>query len=114
MLWLEQGKPMIFGKEGNKGLILNGLKLEVAEIGKNGITEKDILVHDAHCEDNTLHAMLVRLQTPEFPVVFGVVRDVVEPTYDHGLLSQIDQVVKSSDIKNMDDLLLSGETWEIK
>lgn len=114
MLWLEQGKPMIFGKEGNKGLILNGLKLEVAEIGKNGITEKDILVHDAHCEDNTLHAMLVRLQTPEFPVVFGVVRDVVEPTYDHGLLSQIDAVTKASPVKNMDELLMTGETWEIK
>jgi 2-oxoglutarate ferredoxin oxidoreductase subunit beta len=58
--------------------------------------------------------MLVRLQTPEFPVVFGVVRDVVEPTYDHGLLSQIDAVTKASAVKNMDELLMTGETWEIK
>ena len=114
MLWVEHGKPMIFGKDGNKGIIVNGLKLEVAEIGKNGVTEKDILVHDAHSIDNTLHGMLVCLTVPEFPVVFGVIRDVNEPTYDHGLLSQIDEVTKSSSLKKMDDLLLSGETWEIK
>ena len=114
MLWVEHGKPMIFGAEMNKGLVLNGLKLEVAEIGKNGVKESDILVHDSKDHDNTLHNMLARLRGPNFPVVFGVIRDVDEPTFDGAMYDQIEAVTKTSKIKNMDDLLVSGDTWEIK
>ena len=114
MLWVEHGKAMIFGKDGNKGLVLNGLKVEVVEIGKNGVTEADILVHDAHSKDNTLHSILARLTRPNYPVVFGVIRDVDEPTFDQGIIDQIAHVKKSSDLKNVDELLMSGETWEIK
>jgi 2-oxoglutarate ferredoxin oxidoreductase subunit beta len=57
-LHVEHGKPMIFGKEKNKGVILNGLKLEVVTIGENGITQEDLLVHDAKEGDPTLHQML--------------------------------------------------------
>ncbi|RMG26645.1 MAG: 2-oxoacid:ferredoxin oxidoreductase subunit beta, partial [Bacteroidetes bacterium] len=53
-LHLEHGQPMIFGKEKNKGIRLNGLKLEVVTLGENGITEDDILVHDAHEPDPVL------------------------------------------------------------
>lgn len=113
MLWVEHGKPMIFGKEMNKGLILNGLKLEIAEIGKNGVKESDILIHDAHCLDNTLHNMLVRLKRPDFPVIFGIIRAVEAPTYDKSIYNQINEIKKSASIKNMDELLQSGETWEI-
>jgi len=45
---LRHGEPMIFGKNRDKGLILENLKLKVIKIGENGITEKDVLVHDAH------------------------------------------------------------------
>lgn len=114
MLWIHHGEPMLFGKEKTLGLRLNGLKLEVVEIGKDGITIDDILVHDAHDKDNTLHNMLARLRRPNFPVVFGVIRDVDEPTFDQGILDQIELVKKKSKIKNMQELLHSGETWEIK
>lgn len=39
---------MIFGKDGNKGIVLDGLKLKVVTIGEDGYTLDDILVHDAH------------------------------------------------------------------
>ena len=113
MLWVEHGKPMLFGEDLKKGLVLNGLSLEIAEIGKDGVTEKDILVHDAHCHDKTLHSMLVRLTRPNFPVVFGVIRDVDEPSFNDGIVHQIDQVKKSSKLKSVNELLKSGETWEI-
>src|SRR5215216_642092 len=51
MLYLKQGEPMIFGKNRDKGIRINGLRPEVVEIGKDGITEADILVHDATLED---------------------------------------------------------------
>ena len=51
MLVLEHGKPMIFGKDRDKGIRLNGLQPEVVTIGEGGVTEADLLVHDAHAED---------------------------------------------------------------
>lgn len=114
MLWVEHGKPMIFGKERNKGLILDGLQLKVVEIGKDGVSENDILVHDAHCMDNTMHALLAKLRRPDFPVVFGVIRDVDQPTFDGGINDQVEALQKSATIKNLEELLHSGETWEVK
>jgi len=111
LLYLEHGKPMVFGKEKNKGLRLNGLKLEVVTIGENGVTEDDILVHDAKDEDPTLHFMLVRMM---HPLVMGVIRSVSSTPYEVRLTKQVENVESKSPFKSMDDLLLSGETWEIK
>jgi 2-oxoglutarate ferredoxin oxidoreductase subunit beta len=110
---LKQGEPMIFGKDGDKGLILDGLKLKVVKLGI-GITEKDILVHD--CEENIpgIHTMLANMRYPGYPVALGVIRCVSAPTYDISVRGQIAKVQKSSKIKNVDELMKSGSTWESK
>lgn len=110
LLYLEHGKPMIFGAEGNKGLKLNGFELDVVTIGENGVTEDDILVHDALSVNPTLHFMLVRL---EYPMVLGVIRSIETEAYESKLSKQVLEVEKKSPYKTIDDLLLSGETWEI-
>jgi 2-oxoglutarate ferredoxin oxidoreductase subunit beta len=113
-LHLEHGKPMIFGKEKNKGIRLNGLKLEVVTIGESGITEDDILVHDAHEPDPTLHNLLIRMRLPEFPVALGIIRQVEAPTYDDLVTAQKAQAVEKSRLFSMEDLINSGHTWEIE
>lgn len=116
-LWLEHGKPMIFGKNKDKGLILsknNGaMKLEVVKIGENGITEDDILVHDAHNPDDTTHYMLVRMTLPEYPVAMGVIRNYQSTCYDQLLDEQVKYAQETTDLKNVNDLLNSGNTFEI-
>ena len=112
-LFLEHGQPMIFGKEMDKGLILDGMNLKVVKIGENGITKEDILVHDAKENNPFVHMMLVNMAHPEFPVAFGVIRAIEELTYDEKVVLQIEQVQKTSKIKNMDDLLNSGNTWTV-
>lgn len=111
---LEHGKPMIFGKNSDKGLILNGLKLEVATIGENGITEADILVHDAHDEDPTMHLMLARMDVPEFPIALGVIRSVDSATFSERIKAQTEDVKAKAKFTDLDSLFNSGETWEIK
>ncbi len=113
-LFLEDGKPMIFGAEGNKGIILNGFKLEVVKIGENGITKKDILVHDAKEEDPTLHTMLARMRPPEFPAALGIIRKVSRPTFNSGMLAQLEYEKTNAKFKTVDELLKSGETWEVE
>jgi 2-oxoglutarate/2-oxoacid ferredoxin oxidoreductase subunit beta len=114
ILWLEHGKPMLFGEDNKKGLRINGLKLEVVTIGENGITEDDILVHDSKMEDPTIHNMLARLHPPEFPEVLGVIRNVRKPVYDRMAIQQIEEVRKSSPFKNVNELIHSGETWIVE
>jgi len=110
---LEHGKRMIFGKEGNKGLVLDGFNLKVATIGENGVDENDILVHDAACEDTTLHIKLAMMEGPEMPIALGVIRDVVEETYDAAVETQIAEVQAKSKIKTFDDLIATCEQWEM-
>ncbi len=110
---LEQGKPMIFGKEKDKGLILDGFKLKVVKIGENGITEKDILVHNANEPNPIIHLLLANMNYPEYPVAFGVIRSVDAPTYESKLEKQIEKVQAQSSIKTLDDLLYSGNTWKV-
>ena len=57
-IYLEHGKPMLFGENKEFGLMQEGFGLKVVKLGENGITEKDILIHDAHCQDNTLQLKL--------------------------------------------------------
>ncbi|MBN1251348.1 MAG: 2-oxoacid:ferredoxin oxidoreductase subunit beta [Bacteroidales bacterium] len=113
-LILEHGKPMIFGKENNKGLVLDGFKLKVVTIGENGVKESDILVHDKYEEDPTLHLALINMALPNFPVALGVIRAVKAHTYDERVEDQIKQVQATAKIKSVDDLLNSGSTWMVE
>ncbi len=110
-LHVEHGKPMIFGKEKNKGLILNGLKLEVVTIGENGITQEDLIVHNAKEKDPTLHQMLVRL---EYPLVTGIIRSYDDVTLEEREDALTAQVKSNSNFRKTDDLFFSGETYEVK
>jgi 2-oxoglutarate ferredoxin oxidoreductase subunit beta len=111
---LEHGKPMIFGKNNDKGLILDEKNnLKVVTLGEDGITEADILVHDAHSEDFSIQMKLALMQAPEFPIAIGVIRDVQEETYDEAVENQIVEVQAKSKIKTFDDLIDSCEQWDM-
>jgi len=110
---LEDGKPLIFGKNMDKGLIADGFDLKVVTIGENGITEKDILIHNKSSEDPVLHYKLAMMEGPDFPVAIGVIRDVELQTYNDEVLSQIETVKSKSKIRCFDDLIDSCEQWEM-
>ncbi|MBN4070629.1 2-oxoacid:ferredoxin oxidoreductase subunit beta [Olleya sp. AH-315-F22] len=110
-LFVEHGKPMIFGKERDKGIILNGLKLEVVTIGENGIEQEDLLVHNAKEQDPTLHQMLVRLRTP---IVTGIIRSFDDVTLEERKKEQTAEVKARSNFTKTDDLFFSGDTYEVE
>lgn len=111
-IYLQHGEKMIFGRERDKGLVLDGLKLKVVKIGEDGYTLDDILVHDAQIEDTTLHYMLARMARPEFPLALGVIRNFQGECYDQLLQEQVNEARKTSPIKTMDQLMNSGSVFE--
>ncbi len=109
---LEHGKPLIFGKERDKGIRLNGLKLEVVELGR-GISESDLLVHDIHASEPHLANMLARMDYPDFPVPLGVFRSIAKPTYDELMEAQVQDAISRYGAGNLEQLLNGGDLWVV-
>ncbi len=113
-LILEAGEPMLFGKDKQKGIVLDGTKLKVVELGKDGVTIDNILKHDPTTPDPGIHMMLASMAQPDFPSAIGIIRAVKSETLEDNVWNSIEHEKKTSKIKSMDDLLNSGNTWEIE
>ena len=114
-IYVEHGKKLVFGENNEKGIVRDGFNLKVVTIGEGGWTLDDVLVHDAHCEDNTLQMKLALMDTSEgFPVALGVIRDVPSPTYNEAIWNQIDEVKAKKNYHNFTELLETNDIWEVK
>ena len=111
-VYLEHNKPLIFGKDRDKGIRLNGMKPEIVSLG-NGITEDDLLFHDEKAEDPSLAYLLSRMQHPNAPEPMGVFRCVERPTYEDLLMDQIESSRKANGEGDLESLFASGETWTV-
>ncbi|MBN2329401.1 MAG: 2-oxoacid:ferredoxin oxidoreductase subunit beta [Candidatus Omnitrophica bacterium] len=114
VLELEHGKPMIFGKNGEKGIRFKDFHLEVVTIGENGVTENDLLVHDETRKDPSLAFLLGNLSYPEFPEPIGVFRSVSKPSYEELVANQIQQAREKIGKNELKDLLYTGDTWVVE
>ncbi len=112
-LVLKQGQPIRFGVDGKKGIRMNGIRLEVVEVGKNGITEKDLIVHNEQEENSAYSYLLSRMEVPEFPVPFGVFRRIVKPTYDAMLEAQLKSEMTKKGPGDLQKLFHAGDTWVV-
>jgi len=113
MIYLEHGKPLLFGKDGKKGIRLNGVTPEVVTIGEDGVSVDQLMIHDENKDEPNLSYILGRLQFPEYPVPMGVFRAVRRPTYEDMLEDQVSASLSAKGPGNLEKLINSGETWEI-
>jgi 2-oxoglutarate ferredoxin oxidoreductase subunit beta len=111
-IFLRHGEKMLFGKDNEKGLVLDGLKLKAVTVGQHGYTLDDILVHDAHEADLTLHLML-GLMKGDLPLALGVIRDIDAPCYDEAVSEQIEQVRAANPVRTLQEFLMKGEVWKV-
>jgi 2-oxoglutarate ferredoxin oxidoreductase subunit beta len=112
VLYLEHGKPLLFGKDRTRGIRLHGLDPEVVTIG-SGIGMDDLLIHDERAEEPSLAYLLSRMVYPRFPECFGVFRAVERPTYDEMLNKQIEDVIRAKGRGKLEDLFASDDTWTV-
>jgi 2-oxoglutarate ferredoxin oxidoreductase subunit beta len=109
-LVLEQGKPLVFGKNRNKGIAMRGHSLAVVALGTEA-TEADLIVHDE--ADPVLAFLLSTMQPPKFPTPIGVFRAVDRSTYEASLARQIDQARTTHGKGDLDELFGRGDTWTV-
>jgi 2-oxoglutarate/2-oxoacid ferredoxin oxidoreductase subunit beta len=109
---LVNGEPMIFGKNRDKGLRYDNFTPEVVTLGENGVTEKDLLVHNV--KDYNMASMLTRLTSPEFPIPVGILYHENSAIYCRELDAQIKDLKAKRGEGDMQELLNSGDTWEVE
>ena len=112
---LEHGKPLIFGKNRDKGIRMKGFDLEVVQLG-NGMTENDLLIHDAHHPRAAYAFMLSHMEHREgFPTPIGVLRSYdTLPRYEDVANAQIQDVIAKRGKGDLGQLLRAGDTWVVK
>ena len=114
-LFLESGKPLIFGATQNKGIKLDGFTPVVVELG-NGVTADDLWIHDD--KDFYKAQILVRMfddprKSSHLPRPFGVFYETERPCYEDVMALQIEEVITAKGKGNLDKLLRGNEVWEI-
>jgi 2-oxoglutarate ferredoxin oxidoreductase subunit beta len=113
LLYLQHGRPLVFGKDQNQGIRLHGLNPEKVMLG-NGVAKDDLLVHDEKADEPSLAYLLSRMVYPDFPECVGVFRAVERPTYEAVLNKQIADVIEARGPGKLEDLLASDETWTVE
>jgi 2-oxoglutarate/2-oxoacid ferredoxin oxidoreductase subunit beta len=111
-LLLEHGKPMVFGKDGDKGIRMRGTEMEVIELG-NGLGPDDCLVWDETMENPATAFLVSQLLPPRFPTPIGVLRSVETPTYEARVVEQIETAIETKGPGKLEDLLYSGDLWTV-
>jgi 2-oxoglutarate/2-oxoacid ferredoxin oxidoreductase subunit beta len=112
---LEHGKPLIFGKNRDKGIRMNGFDLEVVHLG-NGFSEADLLVHDEQHPRPAYAFLLAHMEErPGFPTPIGVLRSWENvPRYEDLISDQIAEVQAKRGKGDLGKLLRAGDTWEVR
>ncbi|MFQ5590590.1 MAG: 2-oxoacid:ferredoxin oxidoreductase subunit beta [Phycisphaerae bacterium] len=111
-VYLQHKRPLVFGKDGTKGIRLNGMEPEVVTLG-NDVTEDDLLFHDEKAPEPSLAYLLGRMHYPDFPEPMGVLRCVERPTYENLLLQQVEDARKALGEGELEKLFDNGETWTV-
>ena len=114
-LTLEQGKPLVFGAQKEKGIRLEGFRPTVVELG-NGVSTDDLWIHDE--KDFYKAQILVRMfDDPRveghLPRPFGVFYEAARPCYEEMLNLQVEEVIATKGKGDLDKLLRGNEIWTI-
>jgi 2-oxoglutarate ferredoxin oxidoreductase subunit beta len=114
VVYLEHGKPLIYGKQRDKGIRVNEAnRPEIVELG-SGISEDDLLFHDEKSAEPSLAFMLARMRHPEFPEPMGIFRAVDRPVYDEQVELQMQAALESKGEGDLEALFNTGDTWTVE
>ncbi len=114
-IFLEQGKPLIFGATQNKGIKLDGFKPIIVEI-EEGASTGDLWIHDE--KDFYKAQILIRMfddpaMQGHLPRPFGVFFEADRACYEDVMAMQIEEAKAKNGVPDLDKLLKGKETWTI-
>jgi len=113
IVYLEHGKPLVYGKEKEKGIRLDGFTPRTVNIKEGHYSASDLIVHDEN--DLTLAFILANMiHNPELPRAMGVFAALSRPSYEDQVTEQIARAKAKKGEGNLQKLLEGEETWVIQ
>ncbi len=115
VVYLEHGEPLIFGKNNDKGIVIENARPKVVNLDEGTYSVDDLWVHDEF-DENPIRAFILAHMTdnPELPTPLGVFREVKRPTLDESIRKQIEEVTRMKGEGDLESLLFSGNTWTVE
>ena len=113
VVYLDHGRPLLFGQDRNRGLRMSGFDIEAVTLG-GGVTIDDLIIHDERAEQPTLAFLLSRLSGPDFPEALGIFRRVERPTFEDQLRDQIAAACLPRGPGEVEQLLVGDDTWTVE
>lgn len=115
VVYLKHNEPLIFGKENDKGIRMDGMTPVVVSLKDGKWSKDDLLIHNEFNEDPAYASMLAHMnEKPGLPTPVGVFRQISKPTYDEMLYDQIKQIKEKKGDGDLKKLFFNTTTWEIK
>jgi 2-oxoglutarate ferredoxin oxidoreductase subunit beta len=111
IVYLEHGKPLIFGTNRDKGIRLRGDAFEVVELAK--ASQDELVVHDEKAANPSMAFRLAQMHYPEFPEPLGIFRAIEKPAYEELLTGQIAAARKKEGPPKLERLFHAGEMWKV-
>ena len=108
LVYLEHGKPLVYGSRGDKGLRFN---VQAMELETTTAAAKDLARHDEAADEPNLAMMLSRLRAPNHPEAMGVLRSVARPTYEADVHRLVDDSIRQRGAGDLAKLFRNDDTW---
>ncbi len=113
LIELQDGQPIRFGAEQQRGVVLEGTGARIADVAEVG--EDALLVHDTSRVDPAIAFALSRLAVgPHEPTPVGVFRAVEGPEYAEAAEQQLASAQSAAGPGDLEALLRSGATWTVE
>ncbi|MGL6022450.1 MAG: thiamine pyrophosphate-dependent enzyme, partial [Chitinophagaceae bacterium] len=112
-IFVEEGKPLTFGENHEKGIILDGNTPKVVNLEQDNISVNDLWIHNSQ-DYHKAQALASFADSIEMPRPFGIFYDVQRPVYNELMQEQINELIKSKGAMTPEEVLAGYETWEIK
>ena len=111
LLFLEDQKALLFGKEKEYGIAIRNLLAEKVLVKENGL--EDVHVHREDLASSSYAFLLSQLEHPNFPQAMGVLYAHKEPGYQEELAEQSEKLEQKYGLAELDKLLRQGDTWQV-
>ena len=111
---LRHGEPMLFGKENEKALIMDGALPKVVQLSDMNVSKEKIMKHDKAFASSSYAYMLASMEHPQFPMPVGILRQVTAPTYEDSMKEQENEITSRRKRPGLDEILCAGDTWVVR
>lgn len=113
ILYLEENKPLVFGKDSNKGIRVNGFNPEVIEL-MNDSDYGEVVIHDPKNSNPAYATLLSQMNYPTFPTPMGIFRQLEgRETYEDSIVSQVNSA-QSDGEGSLQELLTGKNSWVVE